>query len=74
MIENSDKPGEFIQRIPNSDGAVLRLPPKIDVEIEMGRWTIRINGDFIMDFPRWREGKARRVTMALTNALIGYMP
>lgn len=29
---------------------------------EIGRWTIRINGMFIVDF--WREATARRVAMA----------
>ena len=36
-------------------------------ERELGTWTVRINGHFIIDF--WSERKARRLTMKLMSVL-----
>lgn len=40
---------------------------KVTCDKELGRWTIRVNGHFIVDF--WREATARRMAMKLAEAL-----
>lgn len=39
----------------------------IKCEKEFGKWTVRLNGMFIMD--SWREAVARRIAMAIQDAL-----
>lgn len=41
--------------------------PYVTVKKEFGEWSVRINGHFIDSF--WREGRARRVAMAIAEAL-----
>ena len=36
-------------------------------DFELGKWTVRLNGIFVVDF--WRRGKAYEVALRLNEAL-----
>jgi len=45
----------------------FKRPEGVTCEHELGRWTIRVNGLFLIDF--WRETPARRLAMRLQHVL-----
>ena len=44
---------------------------RVDCEKELGRWTVRADGHYIMDFPWWRRWQAFRLAHRLQKLLLG---
>ncbi len=63
MQTDHDRPSAGTETPGEAAGGSVR----ITCEREIGKWTIRINGKYAADF--WREGVARRVAMAIRDAL-----
>lgn len=42
---------------------------RIDCDLEFGRWTVRADGHFVIDFPWWRRGRAYAMAFRLRKII-----